>query len=134
MKIDLTCPVELWHFKLPTEEYPVVSLNLFNLSDKAVVSLQAALLSFDRDDMQYARQVERVNGLDGQPRSAFEVLIATDDGHLASRMDFIIEKVWFIDGTVWRRGTGEMSEYRSNRLEPSRQLDLLHQMAEEHTA
>lgn len=32
MKIDLSCPVELWHFKLPTEKYLVVSLNLFNLA------------------------------------------------------------------------------------------------------
>ena len=128
MKIDLSCPVELWHFKLPTEAYPVVSLNMFNLSDKAVVSLQAAFLSFDADGSQYARQVERVQGLDGQPRSAFEVLIASEDGHLAERMDFIIEKVWFEDGTVWRRGAGEMSEYRPNRMEASRQLDLLRQM------
>ncbi|MDI9521332.1 MAG: hypothetical protein QM308_09325 [Bacillota bacterium] len=129
MKIDLSCPVELWHFKLPTENYPVVRLNLFNLADKAVTSLQAALFCFDKDDQQFARQVERVNGLSGEPRSAFEVLIASDDGHLASRMDFIIEKVWFEDGTVWRRGTGEMSEYKDNRLEPSRQLDLLRQLA-----
>ena len=70
-----------------------------------------------------------MNDLDGQPRSAFEVLIAAEDGHLAARMDFIIEKVWFEDGTVWRRGAGDLSEYRSNRMEPSRQLDLLRQMA-----
>ncbi len=129
MRIDLSCPVELWHFKLPTESYPVVRLNLFNLSDKAVTSLQAALFCFDEEDEQFARQVERVNGLEGEPRSAFEVLIASDDGAQAARMDFVIEKVWFEDGTVWRRGTGEMSEYKDNRLEPSRQLDLLRQMA-----
>ena len=129
MKIDLTCPVELWHFKMPTEQYPVISLNLYNLSDKAVTSLQAAFLSFDAEGAQFARQVERASGLSGQPRSAFEVLVAAEDGHLASRMDFIIEKVWFEDGTVWRRGSGPMSEYRPNRLEPSRQLDLLRQLA-----
>ena len=47
MKIDLSCPVELWHFRMPTADYPVVSLHMFNLSDKAVVSIQAAFLSFD---------------------------------------------------------------------------------------
>ena len=129
MNIDLSCPVELWHFKLPTVNSPVVRLNLFNLADKAVTSLQAALFCFDKDDQQFARQVERVNGLSGEPRSAFEVLIESDDGHLAFRMDFIIEKVWFQDGTVWRRGAGETSEYKDNRLEPSRQLDLLRQLA-----
>ena len=56
-------------------------------------------------------------------------MIAMEDGHLAHYMDFIIEKVWFEDGTVWRRGTGELSEYKPNRLEPSRQLDLLRQLA-----
>ncbi|NLE69011.1 MAG: hypothetical protein GX611_02350, partial [Clostridiales bacterium] len=129
MKINLSCPVELWHFKLPTEDYPVVRLNLFNLSEKGVASLQAALLSFDAEGNQFMRQVERVSGLEGDPRSAFEVMIAVEDGHLAQAMDFIIEKVWFEDGTVWRRGTGEMSEYKPNRLEPSRQLDLLRQLA-----
>lgn len=58
-----------------------------------------------------------MSGLDGQSRSVFEVLIASEDGHLAQSMDIIIEKVWFIDGTVWRRGTGQMSDYKDNRLE-----------------
>ena len=53
MKINLSCPVELWHFKLPTRDYPVVRLNLFNLSDKAVTSIQAALLSFDEEGNQF---------------------------------------------------------------------------------
>ncbi len=129
MKIDLSCPVELWHFKLPTAQYPVVSLNLFNLSEKAVTSLQAAFLSFDGEGNQYARQVERIQGVSGEPRSAFEVLAAVEDGERAARMDFIIEKVWFDDGTVWRRGAGGMSEYELKALEPSRQLDVLKGMA-----
>ena len=32
MKIDLTCPVELWHHALPTKEYPACRLQLFNLT------------------------------------------------------------------------------------------------------
>ena len=128
MKIDLSCPVELWHFKLPTAEYPVVRLNLFNLSEKAVTSIQAAFLCFDGEG-QYARQVERIQGIQGEARSAFEVLCAIEDGERAASMDLIIEKVWFIDGTVWRRGTGEMSEYQLRLLEPSRQLDMLRRLA-----
>ena len=34
MKIDLTCPVELWHFKMPTAEDPVCMVQLYNLSEK----------------------------------------------------------------------------------------------------
>ncbi|NLD51343.1 MAG: hypothetical protein GX650_00480, partial [Clostridiales bacterium] len=47
MRIDLSCPVELWHFRLPTQDYPVVALQLFNLSDKTVTSIQAAFLCFN---------------------------------------------------------------------------------------
>ena len=131
MKIDLSCPVELWHFKMPTAEYPVVSLHMFNLSEKPVVSIQAAFLSFDEEGEQTQRQVERVQGLLGEAHSAFEVLVAVEDGEKAASLDFIIEKVWFSDGTVWRRGAGEMSEYQDNRLAPSRQLDVLRQLAGE---
>jgi len=65
MKIDLSCPVELWHFRMPTADYPVVSLHMFNLSDKPVTSIQAAFLSFDEKGEQTQRQVERVQGLAG---------------------------------------------------------------------
>ena len=36
MKIDLTCPVELWHYALPTRQYPVCHLQLFNLTEQTV--------------------------------------------------------------------------------------------------
>ena len=41
MKIDLSCPVELWHYALPDRQYPACRLQLFNLTEQPVVSIQA---------------------------------------------------------------------------------------------
>lgn len=43
MKIDLTCPVELWRFQLPTPEYALCAFLLYNLSAKPVASVQVTL-------------------------------------------------------------------------------------------
>jgi len=109
MKIDLTCPVELWHFKMPTAQYPVCTVQLYNLSEKTVSSVQACFLCFDAEGEQITRQVERVQGLDAPTRCAFEMAVAVEGGADASDMELIIEKVWFDDGTVWRRGTAPVS-------------------------
>ncbi|NLD02295.1 MAG: hypothetical protein GX674_03220, partial [Clostridiales bacterium] len=70
MRIDLSCPVELWHFRLPAPDKPTVSLHMFNLSDKTVVSMQAAFICYREDGERLSRQVERVNDLGGAKRSA----------------------------------------------------------------
>ena len=59
MKIDLTCPVELWHCKMPTAQEPVLAMQVYNLSDKAVSSIQVCVLCFDAAGEQFARRVER---------------------------------------------------------------------------
>ncbi|NLC33049.1 MAG: hypothetical protein GX781_07115, partial [Clostridiales bacterium] len=129
MHIDLSCPVELWHFRMPTAEYPVVSLQMFNLSQKAVTSIQAVFLCYQTNGERLSRQVERISDLAGAARSAFEVKVPIEGGEQAASMDFVIEKVWFIDGTVWRRGNNSLSEYQENRLAPGRQLDVLRHIA-----
>ena len=129
MKIDLSCPVELWHFKLPTSVDPAVYLHLFNLGHKAVNSVQAAFLCFNEKGEKLSRQVERVQGLSGDSRSAFEMRVLVEDGLLAASMDFIIEKVWYVDGTIWRRNINEMAEYTPNNLPEGRQLKELRQLA-----
>lgn len=129
MKIDLSCPVELWHFRMPTREYPVVTLQLFNLTDKAVSSIQAAFLCYNAQGESISRQVERVQGLAGDARSAFEMAVAIEDGADAAWMDFTMERIWFEDGTVWRRGTGNMAEYEDNALPAGRKLDTLRHIA-----
>lgn len=129
MHIDLSCPVELWHFRMPTTDYPVVSLQMFNLSEKTVTSIQAAFMCYQTNGDRLSRQVERIPDLLGEARSAFEVKVAIEGGEEAASMDFVIEKVWFIDGTVWRRGSNSLTEYEDSRLSPGRQLDVLRHIA-----
>ncbi|MBR3874589.1 MAG: hypothetical protein IKM26_03715 [Clostridia bacterium] len=125
MKIDLTCPVELWHHALPTPEDPVCRLQLFNLTEQTVVSIQAVFSCYDRSGALMSRQVERVQGLLGEPRSAFEMTTELEDGLSVDGLDFSIEKVWFSDGTVWRHVMGHGSEYTPNALPSGRRLDVL---------
>lgn len=129
MKIDLTCPVELWHHALPTHDDPVCRLQLFNLTQQTVVSIQAVFSCYDQTGALSSRQVERVQGLMGEERSAFEMTVELEDGVSAAGLDFSIEKVWFSDGTVWRHVTGHGSEYTPNALPSGRRLDVLRYLA-----
>lgn len=129
MKIDLTCPVELWHYALPTADYPVCRLQLFNLTEQTVVSVQAVFSCFDGEGLLLSRQVERVSRLDGQPRSAFEMQVAIDSGAQAAGMDFSVEKVWFSDGTVWRHSSDSVAEYIPNKLPAGQRLEVLRYLA-----
>ena len=36
MRIDLTSPVELWHCRIPTPDDPVLTMQIYNMSDKDV--------------------------------------------------------------------------------------------------
>ena len=47
MRIDLTCPVEVWSCHIPTPENPFCTLQMYNLSQEDVSSLQVAILAFD---------------------------------------------------------------------------------------
>ncbi len=129
MKIDLSCPIELWRFTMPTAEYPVVTLSLYNLSQKTVTSVQAAFVCFDHEGETLSRQVERVQGLNGEPNDMFEVAVAVEDGVQAARMDMTIEKVWLHDGTVWRRGVEGITEYEDVSIAPGKKLDTLKHVA-----
>ena len=75
MKIDLTCPVELWHHARPTHDDPGCRLQLFNLTEQIVVSIQAVFSCYDSAGALMSRQVERVQGLVGEGRSAFEMAV-----------------------------------------------------------
>lgn len=129
MKIDLTCPVELWHYALPTQQYPVCRLQLFNLTEQPVSSIQAAFACYDAQGVLLSRQVERVQGLSGEGRSAFEMAVEIEEGAQAAGLDFSIEKVWFADGTVWRHASGNTSDYVPNALPVGRRLDVLRYLA-----
>ena len=43
MLIDLSCPAEVFQASLPTEEVPAAVLDLFNLSDRVIVSAEVTL-------------------------------------------------------------------------------------------
>ena len=92
MKIDLTCPVELWHYALPEKQYPFCRLQLFNMTEQTVVSVQAVFTCYDGEGMLLSRQVERVQRLDGRPRSAFEMTVDIQNGLKAAGMDFSVER------------------------------------------
>lgn len=129
MKIDLTCPVELWHYALPTAQYPLCRLQLFNLTEQTVVSIQAAFSCFDGEGLLISRQVERVQRLEGKGRSAFEMAVEIENGVQAAGMDFSVEKVWFEDGTIWRHTADNISQYTPNPLPAGRRLDVLRYLA-----
>ena len=129
MKIDLTCPVELWHYALPTQQYPLCRLQLFNLTEQTVVSVQAVFTCFDADGLTLSRQVERVQRLDGKGRTAFEMAVEIENGIQAAGMDFSVEKVWFEDGTVWRHTADNVSQYTPNLLPAGHRLEVLRYLA-----
>ena len=129
MKIDLTCPVELWHYALPTQQYPACRLQLFNLTEQTVVSVQAVFSCYDADGMMISRQVERVQRLDGKGRTAFEMAVEIENGIQAAGMDFSVEKVWFEDGTIWRHTADNVSQYTPNLLPAGHRLEVLRYLA-----
>ena len=125
MKIDLTCPVELWRYELPTETDEACRLLMYNLSDKDVISIQVTLAGYDATGEALSRQVERLQDVQGKPTSTFEVLIQMEGGAQAAGMELVIEKVWFGDGIIWRRGNAHLSEYVPNTLPNNRKLEML---------
>ena len=125
MKIDLTCPVELWRYELPTETDEACHLLLYNLSDKVVTSMQVTLAGYDAQGEVLSRQVERLQDVKGEPTSTFDVGFVMEGGAQAAGMELVIEKVWFDDGIIWRRGNAHLSEYVPNTLPNNRRLEML---------
>ena len=129
MRIDLTCPIELWHCKMPTPEYPILTMQIYNLSEKDVGSVQFCVLCYNGEGERYARHVERVQGLEGLAHHAFEASLAVEEGAQAQDLEVLIEKVWYEDGTVWRRGVASMSEYRPSPVLSGPQLVVMQELA-----
>ena len=125
MKIDLTCPVELWQYATPTADNPDCAFALNNLSGKAVISVQTTLVCYGADDRLLFRQVERVQGLNVAAGERFSITLTPSSWEGVQNMDLVMEKVWFDDATIWRRGTSPLTEYRSNALPQGRKLDQL---------
>lgn len=125
MKIDLTCPVELWQYAMPTEEDGECTFVLNNLSDKVVTSVQVTLSCYNKQDELLFRQTEREQGLKAGVGERFTVVILPSEWKDVEGVDLVIEKVWFDDSTVWRKGNAPLAHYTSNALPAGRALDDL---------
>lgn len=125
MKIDLTCPVELWQYAMPAEDNAECTFILNNLSDKVVVSVQVTLACFDKEDHLLFRQTERIQGLKAGVGERFSIVLLPSEWRGVEGVDLIIEKVWFDDATIWRKGNAPLTHYTSNALSNGRALDQL---------
>lgn len=125
MKIDLTCPVELWQYAMPTEDDADCTFVMNNLSDKVVVSVQVTLKCFDKEDMLLFSQTERIQGLKAGVGERFSIMLLPSQWRDVEGVDLVIEKVWFDDSTIWRRGNAPLTYYESNALPGGRALDQL---------
>ena len=116
MRIDLTCPVEVWSAHIPTADNPFCTLQMYNLSRKDVSSLQVAILGYDGDGEQISRHAERVLTPEAKAQHVFELSVRDEDDVYVSDLRIMVEKVWFEDDSVWRRGVSEMTEYKREKL------------------
>ena len=129
MRIDLTCPVELRRCSMPSPEYPVCEMDVFNLAEKAVSSVQVCLLCFDENGEQTARCVERVQVAEAPSREMFRIDTVAQEAASAAGMDVVFDKVWFEDGTVWRRGSGSASEFQPTPMLQDERLRVMQELA-----
>ena len=119
MRIDLSCPAEIFRTAMPTEGIPAVSMIMFNLSDRVITSAEvtAVLLSASGDEK--ARVVFRGRALNGRPHSTFSMNVPMAPDPAAKQAEIRIDKIWFSDNDVWRRGEYEEVEYTPNNLPSS---------------
>ena len=110
MKIDLSCPVELWKFSTPTPEEPECTFVLNNLSEKVVVSVQVTMICNDREDRLVFRQVERIQGLSAGAGESFSIMLLPNQWQDVAGVELVIEKVWFDDAMIWRRDKASLTE------------------------
>ncbi len=125
MKIDLSCPAELRQYALPRKDYPACDLKLYNLGEKIISSVEVTVIFLNKEKEELERLVYRAHDLDGRPATVFSVAVPREDAGDAVSLDVIIDKIWFDDASVWRRGKYALSEYTPNNLPNSRSLEML---------
>ena len=130
MKIDLSCPAELWRLDLPTEADRACALKMYNLSGKVINSVEVTLLLLDAKGEERARLNYRAHGLCGEPGKTFRMSVPLGrEDALPDSCEVIFEKIWFDMGDIWRRDKAPMTTYVSNALLPSRELERLRHVA-----
>ena len=125
MRIDLTCPVELWQYAMPTESASECTFVMNNLSNKVVASVMVTLNCYGKQDQLLFRQSERVQGLKAGVGERFSIVILPTHWDGVEGMDLVVEKVWFDDATIWRRGNAPLTQYTPNTMNNGRALDHL---------
>lgn len=129
MKVDLSCPIELWEYELPTAENPAYSFTFFNLGERTIASIQITITFLDANDEVLSRRVERPMALDAPGREPFVVELPAEDKPTEA-IDLTIDKAWFEDGTEWRRQQDvRLVDYEPNELPPNRKLEQLRYIA-----
>ena len=131
MLIDLTCPAEVFSAALPTADFPAVSVSLYNLSDRVIVSAEVTLKLLGGSGAEKERVVFRGRALNGRPHSTFSLNVPCSPVSGAVKADVTVDKVWFNDNAVWRRELSSSVEYTSNALPASRALANLRFVAGE---
>lgn len=125
MKVDLSCPIELWSFELPTGQSTACSFTFFNLDRRQISSIQVTLTCFDEENEMLSRNVERPMALDANGRDTFVIQVPSKVAGIHS-VDLSIDKVWFADGSEWRRTQeARLAEYEPNELPQNRKLEQL---------
>ncbi len=134
MKINLNSPVEVWKINAPETGCPSCELTLFNLSGNQVVSVEAALIFMEADGKEVTRTVHRAHGLTGAPKRTFTMSIPVSEPVAFTDCEAVIEKVWYDNSSVWRRGKEPLTEYKPNNLHRSTALSELREVAGEMAA
>lgn len=128
MKIDLSCPAEVRRYELPKEGYPACDLTMHNLSNRVIISVEVTLILFEKGKEQ-AHLTYRAHDLRGNPGESFTMPVPVAEDCHASEAEAVIEKVWYDDNSIWRRGKGPLTEYTPNALPNSRSLETLRYVA-----
>ncbi|GHU65730.1 hypothetical protein FACS1894184_02120 [Clostridia bacterium] len=130
MKVDLTCPLELWEYRLPTKDSQECVLMLFNLENRTISSMQISLTALNAAGEQLSNHTERPMALAAQGKQGFELRFALANGEEMDSLSLLFEKVWFEDGTVWRRvSSAQLTEYTPNEMTSGRDLESLRYVA-----
>ena len=105
LKVDLNCPIEPVSVELPEPDGTDALLVFFNLTEKRVTSVQAKLVLWDEQDEPAGSVIERVIVKDGGAKSEFKVVIDLSASAVPASAEVVVEKVWFDDNVIWRRGS-----------------------------
>ena len=125
MRIDLTCPAEIFRTVMPTEDIPAVSLTMYNLSDRVIASAEVTARLLSATGAEKEKVVFRGRALNGRPHSTFTMNVPMNPAAGAKKAEVTLDKVWFIDNDTWRRDESAETEYEPNALPVSNALTNL---------